>query len=139
MILDKNSPMPPVKSEHRGRRGVSDADDEDDDYRRRRDRNNEVKWSVLFSVGGVKIKSELWSRLVSIVWKFCQKADLVNVCECESMSERFTCYFSFILALENKYCVAPPIHSNFLSHYTTRAESNLLGILKAMICLITER
>ncbi|CAH2237682.1 jg11359 [Pararge aegeria aegeria] len=31
--------MPPEK---RGKRGVSDADDEDDDYRRKRDRNNEA-------------------------------------------------------------------------------------------------
>ena len=40
MILDRSFyDMPPVK---RGRRGVSDADDEDDDYRRKRDRNNEA-------------------------------------------------------------------------------------------------
>lgn len=39
MILEDSWDMPPVK---RGRRGVSDVDEEDDDYRRRRDRNNEV-------------------------------------------------------------------------------------------------
>ncbi|CAG9570784.1 unnamed protein product [Danaus chrysippus] len=39
MILDDFWDMPPVK---RGRRGVSDADDEDDDYRKKRDRNNEA-------------------------------------------------------------------------------------------------
>ncbi|XP_041983816.1 CCAAT/enhancer-binding protein gamma [Aricia agestis] len=39
MILDNNSEMPPVK---RGRRGVSDHEDDDEDYRKRRDRNNEA-------------------------------------------------------------------------------------------------
>ncbi|XP_034826483.1 CCAAT/enhancer-binding protein homolog 2-like [Maniola hyperantus] len=39
MILEDSWDMPPEK---RGRRGVSDADDEDDDYRRKRDRNNEA-------------------------------------------------------------------------------------------------
>ncbi|XP_072948119.1 CCAAT/enhancer-binding protein homolog 2 [Epargyreus clarus] len=39
MLLDEDNEMPPVK---RGRRGVSDADDEDDDYRKKRDRNNEA-------------------------------------------------------------------------------------------------
>ncbi|XP_023942620.1 CCAAT/enhancer-binding protein gamma [Bicyclus anynana] len=39
MILEDSWEMPPEK---RGRRGVSDADDEDDDYRRKRDRNNEA-------------------------------------------------------------------------------------------------
>lgn len=46
MIFDDDSSggMPPVK---RGRRGVSDADDEDDDYRKRRDRNNEVRLTIV--------------------------------------------------------------------------------------------
>ncbi|XP_039748886.1 CCAAT/enhancer-binding protein gamma-like [Pararge aegeria] len=39
MILEDSWEMPPEK---RGKRGVSDADDEDDDYRRKRDRNNEA-------------------------------------------------------------------------------------------------
>lgn len=34
--------MPPAKADRRGKKGVSDADDEDEDYRKRRDRNNEA-------------------------------------------------------------------------------------------------
>lgn len=37
-IKDYCGEMPPK----RGRRGVSDVDEDDDDYRRKRDRNNEV-------------------------------------------------------------------------------------------------
>lgn len=37
-IKDYFGEMPPK----RGRRGVSDVDEDDDDYRRKRDRNNEV-------------------------------------------------------------------------------------------------
>ncbi|XP_063542162.1 CCAAT/enhancer-binding protein gamma-like [Cydia strobilella] len=37
-VSEDSCEMPPVK----GRRGVSDADDESDDYRKRRDRNNEA-------------------------------------------------------------------------------------------------
>lgn len=42
MILDELEEYFEMAPNKRGRRGVSDADDEDDDYRRKRDRNNEA-------------------------------------------------------------------------------------------------
>lgn len=42
MILDELEDYFDMAPNKRGRRGISDADDEDDDYRRKRDRNNEA-------------------------------------------------------------------------------------------------
>ncbi|KAF9794792.1 hypothetical protein SFRURICE_017482 [Spodoptera frugiperda] len=42
MILDELEEFFDMAPTKRGRRGVSDADDEDDEYRRKRDRNNEA-------------------------------------------------------------------------------------------------
>ena len=49
MILDELEDFFDMAPNKRGRRGISDADDEDDDYRRKRDRNNEVRFYILYS------------------------------------------------------------------------------------------